>query len=106
MAIRIFYRRCSRLIRPASLLCQSLDRSMLDQIDLDRAIGKRAYKQQLRPLQERLYDMEQALFEARVPALIVFEGWAGTSKIGLISVLTRRLDPRGLRVHPVTPPRT
>jgi polyphosphate kinase 2 (PPK2 family) len=50
--------------------------------------------------------MQQALFEAHRPALIVFEGWAGTSKIGTIGQLTRRLDPRGLRVHPVTPPRT
>jgi polyphosphate kinase 2 (PPK2 family) len=79
---------------------------MLDQIDLERAIGKREYKQRLRPLQERLYAMEQALFEARVPALIIFEGWAGAGKIGTIARLTRRLDPRGLRVHPVTPPRT
>src|SRR5262245_44687483 len=79
---------------------------MLDQIDLDLAIGKREYKQRLRPLQERLYDMELALFEARIPALIVFEGWAGAGKIGTISLLTRRLDPRGLRVHPITPART
>jgi polyphosphate kinase 2 (PPK2 family) len=50
--------------------------------------------------------MEQALFEARIPVLLVFEGWAGTSKVGTIGLLTRRLDPRGLRVHPVTPPRT
>src|SRR5262245_1169957 len=80
--------------------------AMLDQIDLHCAIGKREYKQRLRPLQEHLYALEQALFEARVPALIVFEGWAGTGKIGTISQLTRRLDPRGLRVHPITPPRT
>jgi AMP-polyphosphate phosphotransferase len=79
---------------------------MLDQIDLERSITKPEYKRRLRELQQRLYDMQQALFEARRPALIVFEGWAGTSKIGTIGQLTRRLDPRGLRVHPVTPPRT
>ncbi|MFL5802374.1 MAG: hypothetical protein ACJ8CR_11635 [Roseiflexaceae bacterium] len=79
---------------------------MLDQIDLDRAIGKREYKQRLSALQARLYDLEQALFETRIPTLIIFEGWAGTGKIRMISLLTRRLDPRGLRVHPVTPPRT
>src|SRR6266536_2841465 len=79
---------------------------MLDQIDLERSITKPEYKRRLRDLQQRLYDMQQALFEARRPALIVFEGWAGTSKIGTIGQLTRRLDPRGLRVHPVTPPRT
>jgi len=79
---------------------------MLDQIDLERSIAKPEYKRRLRELQQRLYDMQQALFEARRPAVIVFEGWAGTSKIGTIGQLTRRLDPRGLRVHPVTPPRT
>jgi polyphosphate kinase 2 (PPK2 family) len=79
---------------------------MLDQIDLQRSITKTDYKRRLHELQQRLYDMQQALFEARRPALIVFEGWAGTSKIGTIGQLTRRLDPRGLRVHPVTPPRT
>jgi polyphosphate kinase 2 (PPK2 family) len=79
---------------------------MLDQIDLERRIDKHEYKSRRRELQTRMYDLQQALFEARRPALIVFEGWAGTSKIGTIGLLTRRLDPRGLRVHPVTPPRT
>jgi AMP-polyphosphate phosphotransferase len=79
---------------------------MLDQIDLERTIDKHEYKARRRELQTRLYDLQQALFEARRPALIVFEGWAGTSKIGTIGLLTRRLDPRGLRVHPITPPRT
>jgi polyphosphate kinase 2 (PPK2 family) len=79
---------------------------MLDQIDLERTIDKHEYKARRRELQLRLYDLQQALFEERRPALIVFEGWAGTSKIGTIGLLTRRLDPRGLRVHPITPPRT
>jgi polyphosphate kinase 2 (PPK2 family) len=81
-------------------------KAMLDQVDLDRTIDKDAYKQRLRELQERLYGMQQALLEARRPALIVFEGWAGTGKVSTIGLLTRRLDPRTLRVHPVTPPRT
>jgi polyphosphate kinase 2 (PPK2 family) len=41
-----------------------------------------------------------------VPVVVIFEGWAGTSKARTIGVLTRRLDPRGLRVHSITPPRT
>lgn len=79
---------------------------MLDQIDLDRAIDKREYKERLRTLQARLYTMQQALFQAGRPALIVFEGWAGTAKVSTIGQLATRLDPRGLRVHPITPPRT
>ncbi|MEN9937482.1 MAG: hypothetical protein RLZZ387_4061 [Chloroflexota bacterium] len=79
---------------------------MLDQIDLDQTIGKHDYKERLEGLQARLYDLEQALFEARLPAIFVFEGWAGTAKVQTISTLTRRLDPRALRVHSITPPRT
>ena len=79
---------------------------MLDQINLDRTLAKDEYKERLEGLQARLYDLQQALFEARRPAMILFEGWAGTSKIGTIGLLTRRLDPRVLRVHPITPPRT
>jgi AMP-polyphosphate phosphotransferase len=79
---------------------------MLEQIDLDLSLSKRAYNQRISELQARLYTMEQALYEARLPVLIVFEGWAGTSKVRTIGVLVRRLDPRGLRVHSITPPRT
>lgn len=79
---------------------------MLDQIDLERTIEKHDYKARLKGHQDRLYDLQQALFEARRPAIVVFEGWAGTSKVGTIRLLTSRLDPRVLRVHPITPPRT
>jgi polyphosphate kinase 2 (PPK2 family) len=79
---------------------------MLDQIDLGRTLSKRDYRRRLPELQARMYDMEQALLEARLPVVILFEGWAGTSKARTIGVITRRLDPRGLRVHPVTSPRT
>lgn len=79
---------------------------MLDQIDLDRSLDKETYKAKLDDYQNQLYDLQEALFEAHRPAIIVFEGWAGTSKVGTIGLLTRRLDPRMLRVHPITPPRT
>jgi polyphosphate kinase 2 (PPK2 family) len=79
---------------------------MLDQIDLDRRISKEEYRQRLPTLQARLNAFEQLLLEVRVPVVLVFEGWAGTSKIGAIGVLMRRLDPRGLRVHSITPART
>ncbi|MCF3243907.1 hypothetical protein L1042_24880, partial [Escherichia coli] len=79
---------------------------MLDQIDLDQTLSKQAYKERIGDLRIRLFDVEQALLHVHVPSLIVFEGWAGTSKIGVIQSLTERLDPRGFRVHPIAPPRT
>ena len=79
---------------------------MLEQLDLDLKLDKHVYQEEIADLQARLYDMTQALIETRRPVLITFEGWAGTSKVTAISALTRRLDPRGLRVYSITPPRT
>ncbi len=79
---------------------------MFEQIDLKITVPKREYRRRLPELQARLFDMEQAVIEARLPVVLIFEGWAGTARARLIGSLTRRLDPRGLRVHAGTPPRT
>jgi polyphosphate kinase 2 (PPK2 family) len=79
---------------------------MLEYVNLELALPKEEYDKRLRPLQQRLYELEFAVNEAKVPVMIVFEGWAATGKGRLISVLAERLDPRGFRVVPITPPRT
>jgi polyphosphate kinase 2 (PPK2 family) len=79
---------------------------MLEHIDLTQAVPKDEYKRRLEPLQERLYQLQGAVFRARVPVAIVFEGWAAAGKASTLNVLAERLDPRGFRVVPVTPPRT
>lgn len=77
---------------------------MLDLVDLSRSVAKDTYQRTLPQLQTRLYDLEVETIDAKIPVAILFEGWAGTSKIGTIGALTRRLDPRGLRIHAITPP--
>jgi polyphosphate kinase 2 (PPK2 family) len=79
---------------------------MLEQINLDQSVSSHEYKRRLPVLQERLYDLEHAMFSAGIPAAIVFEGWATAGKGSTINVLAERLDPRGFRVMPITPPRT
>ena len=79
---------------------------MLEYVNLDLAIPKDEYKKRLPPLQQRVYELEHAVFDAKVPVVIIFEGWAATGKGRLISILAERLDPRGFRVVPITPPRT
>jgi polyphosphate kinase 2 (PPK2 family) len=79
---------------------------MLEYVNLDLFIPKDEYKERLAPLQQRLYELEHAVFDAKIPVVIVFEGWAATGKGRLINVLAERLDPRGFRVVPITPPRT
>src|SRR5512139_125527 len=79
---------------------------MLEKVDLTLAVPKEAYKRRIAQLQERLYDLVHAAFRRQVPAMVVFEGWAAAGKGGTINTLTERLDPRGVRVVPVSPPRT
>ncbi len=79
---------------------------MLEYVNLDLSLSEEEYKKRLRPLQQRLYALEHAIFNAKVPAMIVFEGWAATGKGRIINLLAERMDPRGFRVVPITPPRT
>ncbi|HEY6000992.1 MAG TPA: UDP-galactose-lipid carrier transferase [bacterium] len=79
---------------------------MLEKIDLTLAVPKAAYRRRIVHLQARLYDLVHAAFQRQIPAMIVFEGWAAAGKGGTINTLTERLDPRGVRVVPLSPPRT
>jgi len=79
---------------------------MLEKVDLNLAVPKEAYKRRIAQLQERLYDLVHTAFQRQIPAMIVFEGWAAAGKGGTINVLTERLDPRGVRVVPISPPRS
>ena len=79
---------------------------MLEKIDLTRKLPKEAY-QRLKPrLQRRLYDLQKACWDAKIPTIIVFEGWDAAGKGTAINLLTSRLDPRGFKLHPIQAPRT
>ncbi len=79
---------------------------MLEHIDLGLSLSKDEYKARLPALQQRLYDLEHAAYQARIPVAVVFEGWAAAGKGSTIQLLTTRLDARGFRVVFVAPPRT
>jgi polyphosphate kinase 2 (PPK2 family) len=79
---------------------------MLEQLDLSQSVAKADYERRLPDLQNRLYDLEHALFRGGLPVMVVFEGWAAAGKGSAIRTLTQRLDPRGFQVAPILPPRT
>jgi polyphosphate kinase 2 (PPK2 family) len=79
---------------------------MLEKIDLTRTLGEQEYKE-LRPiLQQRLYDLQKACWDAKIATIVVFEGWDAAGKGTAINLLTSRLDPRGFKLHPIQAPRT
>jgi polyphosphate kinase 2 (PPK2 family) len=79
---------------------------MLEKIDLSLSVPKETYRKRIAELQNRLYDLVHTAFRSGIPTMIVFEGWAAAGKGSTINVLTERIDPRGMRVVPISPPRT
>jgi polyphosphate kinase 2 (PPK2 family) len=79
---------------------------VLDKIDLDRKLSKQEYKDLLPRLQRRLYDLDKASWDAKIPTIILFEGWDAAGKGTSINLLTSRLDPRGFKLYPIQGPRT
>jgi len=79
---------------------------VLDKIGLDRKLSKQEYKELLPRLQRRLYDLDKASWDAKIPTIIVFEGWDAAGKGSSINLLTSRLDPRGFKLYPIQGPRT
>jgi polyphosphate kinase 2 (PPK2 family) len=79
---------------------------MLEQVNLELAVSKADYRRRLPGLQDRLFDLEHAVFQARIPVAVVLEGWGASGKGGVIQVLAERMDPRGFHAYSITPPRT
>ncbi len=79
---------------------------MLEKIDLSKRLDKHEYKTRLPQLQQRLYDVQKTCWEAKIPSVVLFEGWDSAGKGSSIRLLTRLLDPRGVKVHPIRPARS
>jgi polyphosphate kinase 2 (PPK2 family) len=79
---------------------------MLEKIDLSRKLPKEEYKRLIPKLQRRLYDLEKSCWDAKIPSIIVFEGWDAAGKGTSINLLTSRLDPRGFQLYPIREART
>jgi hypothetical protein len=70
---------------------------MLEQADLSRELRKEEYAELMPPLRDRLYGLQMACRAARIPTIIVVEGWAGADK-RRGARLRARLPPRRLDV--------
>jgi polyphosphate:AMP phosphotransferase len=78
--------------------------TVLDRVDLSLALARQTYDKELGELQERLFELEHRLYTARVPAVIVYEGWDAAGKGGNIRRLAAGLDPRGYEVISIAAP--
>lgn len=72
--------------------------------DSGQISDKASYTKQLKRLQKKILSIQQAYHHQGLRAIIVFEGWDASGKGGAIRRLTERLDPRGVKVHPIGSP--
>lgn len=79
---------------------------MLEKLNLNRTIDKSAYKAWAPGLEERLYEVQKASWDAQIPVVILFEGWDAAGKGTSIQKLTSALDPRGYKLYPIRAART
>ncbi len=77
---------------------------MLETLDLNRSLKKSAYREAMPALRETLRDAQLAIRTARIPVVVLFEGWAAAGKGDSIASLVYPLDPRGLKVFTTQEP--
>lgn len=76
---------------------------MLEKVDLGKKVPKKEYGEQARALGKELSALQQQARRRKLPVIVLLEGWDAAGKGGLISDLILNFDPRGCRVHTVSP---
>ncbi|MFQ5526194.1 MAG: hypothetical protein ACE5GX_08015 [Thermoanaerobaculia bacterium] len=77
---------------------------MLSQVDLNVALAKEAYHEQLREHQLALLRRSRDLYASHRTLVVVLEGWDAAGKGGAIRRLTHALDPRSYQVFSISAP--
>lgn len=77
---------------------------MLETVDLAANLSKDEYKEAHKRLELNLAQLQRDLRTARIPVMVVFEGWDAAGKGSALGRLVQPLDPRGFKVHTILPP--
>lgn len=62
------------------------------------------YKETLENLQKKLSKLQDKMYKKGIATVITFEGLDAAGKGGAIKRLTKRLDPRSYKIHPIAAP--
>ena len=76
----------------------------LAKLDMTKHVGHKEYETKLAKLQVHLKELSLAYQSQRRRAVIVLEGWDAAGKGGVIRRMHWPLDPRGLKVWPISAP--
>jgi polyphosphate kinase 2 (PPK2 family) len=76
----------------------------VDGINHALTLAPDAYKRQLKELQARLFRLENMMYQARIPLVIMYEGWDAAGKGGNIKRVAQALDARAYTIFPSPAP--
>ncbi len=77
---------------------------ILDRVDMNQTVSLQEYEKLLPELQLLLREQSLALYQSRIPVVIVYEGWDAAGKGGNIRRVIEKLDPRAFKVMGVKAP--
>lgn len=76
----------------------------VDDIATDRTLSRDEYRVQLKREQKTLFELQQQLFQKRIPLMIMYEGWDAAGKGGNIKRVAQALDARAYTIFPSPAP--
>lgn len=74
------------------------DAPHLDEVDHTLSLAEDEYRRQLKHEQKRLAALEQKMYLARVPLMVMYEGWDAAGKGGAIKRVAQALDARAYTI--------
>lgn len=80
------------------------DYPTVDEMNHGLSIDPEEYKRKLKKLQGKLFRLENLMFQARVPLVIMYEGWDAAGKGGNIKRVAQALDARAYTIIPSPAP--
>ena len=72
--------------------------------DHSLSLSPEEYKDELKSLQKRLFRLENNMYQARIPLMVMYEGWDAAGKGGNIKRVAQSLDARAYTIVPSPAP--
>lgn len=73
-------------------------------IEKQKKISKEEYAQSMNAAKEQLGILQQKIKAAKLPVIVIFEGWGAAGKGTLLKKMLSALDPRGFKFYDIDPP--
>lgn len=80
------------------------DYPSVDSIDHSLVLPEDEYRRQRKQLQERLFRLENLMYQRRIPLVLMYEGWDAAGKGGNIKRVAQALDARAYTIFPSPAP--